>query len=127
MYINLNKLLLALILIVLLYALYRYQTHILNLPDQIGGIYKHAIDSVPEMPQISFSQPEEKPVKKVTFMDDADVLSDGVSQLTLGSAEDLMSLDHDFAYKQDSIFDSFDNNTVGSLFDDNDTNFSLFR
>ena len=124
MNVNLNKLLYLLIIMALLYAMYRYQTHILSVPDHIGDIYTQAMDVVP---QISFNKPsKQKPaMKKVTFID-SDIESDGVSQLTLGDAEDLLSLEHDFAYKQDSIFDSFDNNTVGSLFEDNDT-LSLFR
>jgi len=91
--ISLNRILILLLLIALLYALYKYQQQIID-KEEAEYKKKRKIKSINN---------------KVIEKDDISI--DNISQFSLGSLEDIKSN----LYKQDSILDSLDSNSLGSL------------
>lgn len=94
-----NKLIIILLLGGLLFALYKYQQNILEQEAQTkakGGLVKHRTPTPKAVKESS---------KKVTI--------DNISQVSLESLENEMVGKE--VYKQDSMLESADTNTLGSL------------
>lgn len=119
---GLNRFLILLLLLALLYALYRYQQQLTENESPTTGKV--------EVTQQANNQ-KQRPGRELIDMDSIENISlNNVSQISLGSLDDDCSV----GYKQDSALDSIDSEGSFSLLDDNsrgskeslDTNF-FFR
>jgi len=104
---NINRILIGVLLIVLIYIIYRYQDIIVCIPDQLLQ------SSAPNEPKKEIKK-EQKKDKKVRIKE-TDVNLDNISQVSIGSLEN--SAD---PYPEDSMLGTLDsnksNNTLTSLF-----------
>ena len=151
---SINRAVIFLMLLALLYALYTYQQQILNVasidrlissgqtdskkankkkarkPDKKNNLKacstpakkkKIAVNKIPQnlkntrLEIKDFLPKDNESVDKVSL--------GGISQMSLGSLEDLQTMD-DVGYKQDSILESLESrNSLGSLLDDQSNDF----
>lgn len=109
---GLNRFFIFILLLALLYALWRYQQYILGADEDDDPV-----------PQIA-DKPKKKGrkhryAKKLIDEESMDNITiDNVSQFSLGSLEDLKTNDGANPYKQDSILDSLDTGDNLSFLDD---------
>lgn len=131
-----NRIVIFFMLIALLYALYTYQQQILSVASPKTTKNKKPNGKQNKNKSNSTSKKKGKNSKdksglKVNKLpkdnESIDKISlDGLSQMSLGSLEDLQTVDEQ-GYKQDSVLESLDdNNSLGSLLDDQSNDF-FFR